>query len=130
MEELLHHFNVRTEAREQELHQRLVESQAMQAHLLKDMHELRQFVITKLASCTSRLDLLDDAIQNYRTEAAHTSANCEALEKRVTMTEDILVHARLREVRADIQKTNEEISTVLGNWEAATVKLKNWIQRW
>ena len=42
-----------------------------------------------------------------------------------------LLHARLREVRADLQKTNEEISTVQGNWEAATVKLHgNWIQRW
>ena len=40
------------------------------------------------------------------------------------VAEDVLVHARLREVRADIQKTNEEISTIRGNWEAATVKLQ------
>ena len=36
----------------------------------------------------------------------------------------MLVHAGLREVRADIQKTNEEISTIRGNWEAAIVKLQ------
>ena len=35
-----------------------------------------------------------------------------------------LVHAGLREVRADIQKTNEEISTLQGNWEATNVKLQ------
>ena len=40
------------------------------------------------------------------------------------MAEDVLVHARLREVRAYIQKTNEEISTIRGNWEAATIKLQ------
>ena len=40
------------------------------------------------------------------------------------MVEDVLVHAGLREVRADINKTNEEVSTIRGNWEAATVKLQ------
>ena len=48
----------------------------------------------------------------------------EALEKRVGVAEDVLVHAGLREVRADIQRTNEKISTIRGNWEAATVKLQ------
>ena len=63
-------------------------------------------------------------MQNCRTEVAQTLVNQEALEKRVGVVEDVLVHARLREVRADIQKTNEEISTIRGNWEAATVKLQ------
>ena len=40
------------------------------------------------------------------------------------MVEDVLVHARSREVRADIQKTNEEISAIRGNWEVAIVKLQ------
>ena len=71
---------------------------------MKDVHELHQFSIAELASCTSRLDSLDGAMQNYHTEVAQTSANWEALEKRVAMTEDILVHAELREVRADFEK--------------------------
>ena len=40
------------------------------------------------------------------------------------VAEDVLVHAGLREVRADIQKTNEEISIIRGNWEATTIKLQ------
>ena len=40
------------------------------------------------------------------------------------VAKDVLFHVGLREVRADIQKTNEEISTIRGNWEAATVKLQ------
>ena len=124
MEGLLHRFGVRTEAREQELHLQLVESQAVHVNLVKDVHELRQFTIVKLASCTCRLDSLEGAMQSCRTEVAQTLANMEALEKRVGVVEDVLVHARLREVRADIQKTNEEISTIQGNWEAATVKLQ------
>ena len=124
IEELLHHFGVRTEAREQELHQWLVDSQAAHADLVKDVHELRQFTIVKLASCTSRLDSLEGAMQNCRTEVAQTLVNLEALVKRVGVVEDVLVHAGLREVMADIQKTNEEISTIQGNWEAATIKLQ------
>ena len=71
-----------------------------------------------------RLDLLEGAMQNCRTEVAQTFVNLEALEKRVVMVEDVLVHAGLREVRADINKTNEKVSTIWGNWEAATVKLQ------
>ena len=63
-------------------------------------------------------------MQSCRTEVAQTLANLEALEKRVDVAEDVLVHAGLREVRADIQKPNEEISTIHGNWEATTVKLQ------
>ena len=55
MEELLHRFGVRTKAREHELHQRLVQSQAAHADLVKDLHELRQFTIVKLGSCTPAL---------------------------------------------------------------------------
>ena len=41
IEELLHRFGVRTKTQEQELHRRLVESQAAHADLVKAMHELR-----------------------------------------------------------------------------------------
>ena len=53
-------------------------------------------------------------MQNCCTKVVQTLVNLEALEKRVGVVEDVLVHAGLREVRADIQKTNEEISTI---WE-------------
>ena len=79
MEELLHRFGLRTEAREQELHRRLVGSQAVHADLVKDVHELRQFTIVKLASCVSRLDSLEGAMQNCRTEVAPTLVSLEAL---------------------------------------------------
>ena len=91
---------------------------------MKDVHELRQFTIVKLASCASRLDSLEGALQNCHTEVAQTFVNLEALDKRVGVVEDVLVHAGLREVRADIKKTNEEISAIRGNWEAATAKLQ------
>ena len=69
---------------------------------MNDVHELRRFVIMKLASCTSRLDLLDGAMQNYHIEAAHALVTWKALEKCVVMTEEILVHVRLQEIRADL----------------------------
>ena len=95
------------------------------ADLVKDVHEQCQFTIVKLASCTSPLDLLEGCNAEFlHTEVAQTLANLEALEKRVGVVEDVLVHAGLREVRADIQKMNEEISTIRGNWEAATIKLQ------
>ena len=124
MEGLLHRIGVRMEAREQELHRQLVESQATHADLVKDVHELRQFTIVKLASWTSHLDSLEGAMQNCRIEVAQTLVNLEALEKRMDVVEDVLVHAGLREVRADIKKTNEDISAIWGNWEAATIKLQ------
>ena len=102
----------------------MVESQEVQAGLVKSMHELRQFVITKLALCASRLDSLDGVMQNYRTEVAQTSTNWEALEKRVAMTEDILVHAGLREIKTEIQEVNEKMMTLQDNWEVATAKLQ------
>ena len=40
------------------------------------------------------------------------------------VAEDVLAHVGLRELRSDIQKTNEEISADRGNWEVATVKLQ------
>ena len=91
---------------------------------MKDVHELRQFTIVKLATCKSRLDSLEVAMQSCRTEVVQTLANLEALEKRVGVAEDVLVHAGLRGVRVDIQKTNEAISTIRGNWEATTIKLQ------
>ena len=87
----------------------------MHADLVKVVHELRQFTIVKLASCMSRLDSLEGAMQNCCTKVAQTLANLEALEKRVGVVEDVLVHVGLREVRANIQKTNEKISTNRGN---------------
>ena len=130
IDELLHHFGVRAKAREQELHQRLVDSQAMQARLVKDVHELCQFVIMKLASCASRLDSLDGAMQNCCTEAAQTLANWEALEKRVAVTEDIMVYAGLHEVRANIQKRMRRYLLFGGIGRQQLSSCKNWIQRW
>ena len=130
MEELLHHFGVRTKAQEQELHRWLVESQVAHADLVKEVHELRQFTIVKLATCTSCLDSLEGAMQSCHTEVEETLANLEALEKHAGVSEDVLVHARFREVRADIQKTNEEISTVRGIGKQQQSSCKDWIQRW
>ena len=75
MEELLHCFGVRTKAQEWELHRRLAESQATHADLVKDVHELRQFTIVKLATCASRLDSLEGAMQSCCTEVAQVLAN-------------------------------------------------------
>ena len=61
-------------------------------------------------------------MQNHHTEAAQNSANLEALENWVAVTKDVLVHARLREVRADLQTTHEQIATLRGNWYTAIVK--------
>ena len=97
---------------------------------MKDVHELRLFTIVKLASSTSRLDSLEGAMQSCRTEVVQVLAKLEALEKHMGVAEDVLVHARLREVRADIQKTNEEISTVQGFGRQQQSSYKDWIQRW
>ena len=42
----------------------------------------------------------------------------------MAVTKDIMVHAGLREIRADLQKRNEEIATLRGNWDATFVKLQ------
>ena len=63
---------------------------------MKDVPELRQFTIVKLASCTSRLDSLEGAMQSCRIEVAQTLANLEALEKRVGVAEDVLVQVGLK----------------------------------
>ena len=68
IEGFLHLFGVRTKRQEQELHQRLVDSQAMHADLVKNVHELRQFTIVKLASYMTRLDSLDHELWNYALE--------------------------------------------------------------
>ena len=104
MEEFLHYFGVRAKAQEQELHRWLVESQVTHADLVKDVHEICQFTILKLATCKSRLDPLEGTMQSCRTEVAQTLANLEALEKCVGVAKDLLVHVGLTEVRADIQK--------------------------
>ena len=114
IEGLLHHFGVRTEAHEQELRQWLVESQAAYADLVKDVHELWQFIIVKLASCMIRLDLLDRDMQSYHTEATQTSTIFQALEDRVAIIKDFMANVRLQELRTELQVTNEEIATI---WE-------------
>ena len=48
IEGLLDRFGVKTEAYNHELHQRLGESQTVQANLMKYLHELQQFAILKL----------------------------------------------------------------------------------
>ena len=53
-------------------------------------------------------------MQGCRAEVAQTLVNLEALEKRVGVVEDVLVHVGVREVGADIQKMNEEISANSG----------------
>ena len=74
IEELLHHFGVRTEAREQEIHQWLVDSQVAHADLVKDAHELRQFTTvnrTRQIICNSyglHLQCLADEDQRGRGE--------------------------------------------------------------
>ena len=90
---------------------------------MKDVHELCQFALLKLASCTSCLNLLERNLQNHHTEDVQSSANLETLEKRVAMTEDVLVHAGLWEIRTELQGMNEKIVIVRGKWEEATIKL-------
>ena len=48
---------------------------------MKDVHELDQFTIVKLASCTSHLDLLEGAMQSFRIKVAQALVNLEALEE-------------------------------------------------
>ena len=124
MEGCLHQFGVKTEAREQELHQQLVESQAPHADPMKDVHELQQFTIVKLALCTPRLDSLDRDVHNHCTEVTQTLANLEAREKRVVVTEDVLVHIGLQELKTKLQGMKEDIGTIRGKWEEATLKLQ------
>ena len=84
----------------------------MHADVVKHVHQLRQFTIVKLASCMTHLNLLDCEAQELCTRVAQTSANLEALGKRVATSEDMLVNAGLREIRVGLQKTNEEIATL------------------
>ena len=84
----------------------------------------------KLAICTPHPDSLDGEMQSCHTEVAQTLANLEALERRVGVAEGVLVHARLREVRVDLQKTNEEYLLFGGIGRQQLSSYKNWIQRW
>ena len=124
MEGLLDHFGIKTKAHKREQYQQLAESQAMHAELVKDVHDLWQFTIVKLASCMSNLNSLDCELQNYRSEVAQTSAKLEALEKCVAVMEDVLVHAGLWELRTELQGTKEEIGVIWGKWEEVIVKLQ------
>ena len=58
---------------------------------MRDVHELCQFAITKIAVCMSRLDSLDRELPNYRTREGQVAVDFEALEKRVAVTESVLV---------------------------------------
>ena len=42
----------------------------------------------------------------------------------MAVTEDVLVHAGLSEIRVGLQKRNDEIATLWGKWEEATHKLQ------
>ena len=42
----------------------------------------------------------------------------------MAMTEDLLVHDGLWEIKVELQKKNEEIATILGKWEEPTVQLQ------
>ena len=74
----------------------------------------------KLASCTVCLDSLECDLQCYCTKVAQTSANLEALEKHVAVTEGVLMHAGLQEIRTELREMNDKIVNVQGNWAAAT----------
>ena len=91
MEGLLHRFGVKTEARDFELQRWLVDSQVAYADLVKDIHELRQFTIVKVASCMTHLDLIERKMERSRNKVAQSTENFEALEKRVAVVEDVLV---------------------------------------
>ena len=93
------------------------------------MHKLHQFTIAKVASCTSRLDLLDYEVERCRTSIAQSIANFEALEKRVAMVEHVLVQSGWREMRTKLQTMNQKIVTMHGNWESATASCRRWDQR-
>ena len=64
---------------------------------MKDVHELWQFTIVKLASCTTRLDSLEHNMQTYRTKATQTSIDLEALEDRVAAMEGFLANTELQD---------------------------------
>ena len=63
IEELLHHFGCKAEAREEELCQRLDEVQASYASLVKEIHHLQQYTITEIALCISRINPLKGEMQ-------------------------------------------------------------------
>ena len=63
MEALLHRFGCMTEAREEELCQRLDEVQASYASLAKEVHDLQQYTIIEITSCISRIDPLKGEMQ-------------------------------------------------------------------
>ena len=63
IEELLHRFGCRMEAREEELCQRLEGVQASYASLAKEIHDLQQYTITEMASIISRIDPLKGEMQ-------------------------------------------------------------------
>ena len=76
----------------------MANSQAAHAELVKDVHELCQFTIVKVASCTSRLNLLDREMERCHTKVAQTGANFEALEKRVAVVEEVMAQLGWREI--------------------------------
>ena len=76
------------------------------------MHELRQFTIVKIASCTSHLGSLDREVERCHTSIAQSTTNFEALEKRVAVVEEVLVQSGWREMRTELQTMNEKIVTM------------------
>ena len=57
------------------------------------------------------------------TNIAQSTANFEAFEKQVAMLEQVLVYLGWREMRTELQTTNEKIVTMQGNWASATAEL-------
>ena len=67
LEELLHRFGYRMEARKMELRQWLEEVQTSYAVIPKDVHDLKQYTIAKIASWISQIDTLEDQMQHQPT---------------------------------------------------------------
>ena len=124
MEELLHRFGCRTEAREEELCQRLDEVQASYASLAKEVHDLQQYTITEIASCISRIDPLKGEMQQQLALIQQVSTNVTALEKGVALLEKAEDGTPLGDLQVKLNQTNEDLIRVKGHWDNAKGKLE------
>ena len=73
LEELLQHFGCKMEVREMELHQWLEEVHTSYATLVKELHDLKQYTITKMALCIARINTLEGQTKEHFTLIQHTS---------------------------------------------------------
>ena len=53
----------------------------------------------------------------------------EAPEKRVAVTENVLVQAGLEEIRTKIQEINEKLTSLQGNWKQQLLSCRDLIRR-